>query len=100
MVSCMFHQTPAGLDEALLHIGQRPAVDALRQHQSSPRFEVPAVRAAFLLSVHWALAGIHVEHDAVGRIQRLGLCEHIAVHGHQPHEILLTSQQLGLEPMH
>jgi len=29
---------------------------------------------------------------------RLGLCEHIAVHGHQPHEILLTSQQLGLEP--
>jgi len=37
VVPGMFHQAPAGLDEALLHAGQRPAVDALRQHQAPPQ---------------------------------------------------------------
>ena len=33
----MFHQAPAGLDEALLQAGQRPSVDALREHQPPPQ---------------------------------------------------------------
>ena len=37
--------------------------------------------------------------DAVGSVPRLGLSDHVAVHGHQPDEVLLASQQLGLEPM-
>ena len=62
-------------------------------------FEVPAVRTVFLRSMHRTLAGVHVEHDAIGAIERLGLREHVTVHGHQPDEILLLGQQLGLEPM-
>jgi hypothetical protein len=41
VVPRVFHQAPAGLDEAQLHTGQRPAVDALRQHQSST--QIPKV---------------------------------------------------------
>ena len=63
------------------------------------RLEVPVVGAAFLLAMHRALAGIHVEHDAVGSAERLRLSDQLAVHGHQPDEVLLASQQLGLEPM-
>jgi hypothetical protein len=33
------------------------------------------------------------------RVPRLGMSDHVAVHGHQPDEVLLASQQLGLEPM-
>ena len=33
----MFHQAPAGLDEALLQAGQRPAVDPCRQHEPPPQ---------------------------------------------------------------
>jgi hypothetical protein len=62
-------------------------------------FEMPVVSASFLLAVYGTLAGIHVEHDAVGSVDHLRLSDHVAVHGHQPHEILLTGQQLGLEPM-
>lgn len=63
------------------------------------RLEVPVVGAAFLLPVYRTLARIHVEHDAVCAVQRLGLSDHVAVHGHQPHEVFFTGQQLGLEPM-
>ena len=49
--------------------------------------------------MHRALARIHVEHDPAGARRHLGLCEHLPVHGHQPDEILLSGQQLGLEPM-
>jgi hypothetical protein len=31
--------------------------------------------------MHRALAGIHVEHDAVGVVERLGLSDQVAVHG-------------------
>jgi hypothetical protein len=57
------------------------------------------VGAAFLLSVDGTLARIHVEYDAVGAIHRLGLGQHVPVHDHEPDQILLTGQQLGLEPM-
>ncbi len=52
-----------------------------------------------MLPMHRALAGIHVEHDAVGSVERLGLPDHVAVYGHQPHEVFFTGQQLGLELM-
>jgi hypothetical protein len=63
------------------------------------RLEVPVVRAAFLLPMHWTLAGIHVEHDAVGAVVPLRLGEHITVHRHQADEILLAGQQLGFKPV-
>jgi hypothetical protein len=69
------------------------------QRVIADRLEVAVVGAAFLLSMHWALAGIHVEQDAVGSVQRLGLPNHVAVHGHQSDEVLLARQQLGLEPV-
>jgi len=61
--------------------------------------EVPIVGAAFLLSMHWALTGIHVEDHAVGSVQRLDPSDHLAVEGHQSDEILLARQQLRLEPV-
>ena len=69
------------------------------QRVVADRLEVPVVGAAFLLSMHRALAGIHVEHRAVRVVERLGLSDQVAVYGHQPDEVLLASQQLGLEPM-
>jgi hypothetical protein len=39
-----------------------------------------------------ALAGIHVEHDAVGSVERLRLSDQVAVHGHQPDEVLVGGQ--------
>jgi hypothetical protein len=49
--------------------------------------------------MHRALAGIHIEHDAVGVVQEFGLCEQVPVQRDQPHKILLAGQHLGLEPM-
>ena len=49
--------------------------------------------------MHRALAGIHVEHRTVGSVERLRLSDQIAVHGHQPDEVVVTGQQLGLEPV-
>jgi hypothetical protein len=37
LVPRVFHQAPAGLDEALPHAGHLPAVDALGQHQPPPQ---------------------------------------------------------------
>ena len=63
------------------------------------RLEVPVVGAAFLRPMHRALAGIHVEHDAVGVVEPIGLSNQVAVHGHQPDEVVLARQQLRLELM-
>ena len=41
VVPRMLHQTPTGLDEPLLHTGQRPAFDPPRQHQPPP--QIPEV---------------------------------------------------------
>ena len=41
VVAGVLHQASAGLDEALLHAGERPAVDARRQHE--PPLEIPEV---------------------------------------------------------
>jgi len=49
--------------------------------------------------MHWVLARIHVEHDPAGARRHPGLREHLPVHGHQPDEVLLSGQQLGLKPM-
>ena len=49
--------------------------------------------------MHRTLAGIHVAHDPAGARRHPGLRQHLPVHGHQPDEILLSRQQLGLEPM-
>jgi hypothetical protein len=63
------------------------------------RFEVPVVGAAFLLTMNWSPAGIHVEHDAVGAVETLGLPQRLPVQSHQPEQILFLGQQLGLEPV-
>jgi hypothetical protein len=76
-----------------------PVIVEQKQRVVADRLEMPVIGAAFLLSVYWTLARIHVEYNAVGTIHELGLREHVSVHGHQSHEVLLTGQQLGLEPM-
>ena len=63
-----------------------------KQRMVADRREVPVVGAAFLLPMHRALAGIHVEHDAVGSVERLRLSDQVAVHRHQPIEVVITGQ--------
>ena len=70
-----------------------------KQRVVADRLEVPVVGAAFLLSMHGTLTGVHVEHDAVGVVHAFGLREQVPVQSHQPNEISLTGEQLGLEPM-
>ena len=43
------------------------------QRVIADRLEVTVVGATLLLPMNGALAGIHVEHDAVGSVQRLGV---------------------------
>ena len=47
--------------------------------------------------MNWTLAGVHVEYDAVGAVERLGLPQRLPVQRHQPDQILFRSQQLSLE---
>jgi hypothetical protein len=42
----MFHQTPAGFDEALLQAGQRPSVDGGREHEP-PEIPVTSLRESW-----------------------------------------------------
>ena len=70
-----------------------------KQRVVADGFKVPVIRAPFLCPMHRTLAGIHVEHDPAGARRHPGLRQHLPVHGHQPDEILLSRQQLGLEPM-
>ena len=76
-----------------------PVVIEQKQWVIADRLEVPVVGTAFLLPMHRALAGIHVEYDAGGVAARLGRSDQVAVHGHQPDEVVFTGQQFGLEPM-
>ncbi len=55
--------------------------------------------APFRRPMHRALTRIHVDYNPVGARRYLGLREHLPVHGPQPDEILLSRQQLGLEPV-
>ena len=70
-----------------------------KQRVVTDGLKVPVIRAPFLRPMHWTLAGIHVEHDTRGARRHPGLREHLPVHGHQPDEIFLSGQQVGLEPM-
>ena len=47
-----------------------------------------------------ALAASHVEDDAVRSLERLGLSDRVAVHGHPLDEVFFTRQQLGLLQHH
>ena len=42
-----------------------------------------------------ALAGIHVEHDADGSVAGLGLSDQVAVHRHQPDEVVFMGPLPG-----
>jgi hypothetical protein len=70
-----------------------------KQRVVADRFEVPVVGAALLLTMNRTLAGIHVQHDAVGAVETLGLPQRLPVQRHQPDQILFLGQQLGLEPV-
>src|SRR5258708_17892617 len=76
-----------------------PVTIEQKQRVVADRFEVPVVGAALLLTMNRTLAGIHVEHDALGAIKRLGLPQRLPVQRHQPEQILFSVQQLDLEPM-
>ena len=57
------------------------------------------VSAAFLLTVDRAFRGVHIEHDTLGLVLRLGLSDQLAVHRHQPKQVLFTGQQLCLKAL-
>ena len=73
----------------------QPREDGSHVSRSSAQKRAPS----FLLPMHQALAGIHIEHDAVGVVLEFGLCEQVPVRSHQPRQMFLASEQLGLEPM-
>jgi hypothetical protein len=70
-----------------------------KQRMEADGLEMSVVGAAFLLPMHRALTGIHVEDHGIGWVQRLDLADHIAVDSHQPDQIRLSGQQLRLEPV-
>ena len=57
------------------------------------------VSAAFLLAVNGAFCRVHIEHDTLGLVLRLGLSDQLAVDRHQPKQVLFTGQQLCLEAL-
>ena len=60
---------------------------------------ISVLGAAFLLPVYRAFRGVHVEHDALGIVLRFGLRDQLAVHRHQPQQVLFTGQQLCLKAL-
>ncbi len=56
-----------------------------------PRYLLPAVDRA--------LGRVHVENDALGVVLRLGLRNQLAVHSHQPQQVLFARQHLCLEAL-
>src|ERR1700680_1065564 len=50
-----------------------PVTIEQKQWVIADRLKVPVVRAALLLTMNRTLAGVHVEHDAVGAVKTLGL---------------------------
>ena len=80
----------------------RQAVAVLVEQQQrvvADRLEVPVVGTALLLAVDRAFGRIHVENDALGVVLRLGLRNQLAVHSHQPQQVLFARQHLCLEAM-
>ena len=63
-----------------------------KQRVVADRLEVPVVGTPFLLPVYRALAGVHVEHRTAGSVARLRLSDQVAVHGHQPDEVVVARQ--------
>src|SRR5207245_9637962 len=76
-----------------------PVTIEQKQWVVADRLKVPVVGAALLLTMNRTLAGVHVEHDAVGAVETLGLPQRLSVQRHQPDQILFLGQQLGLEPV-
>jgi hypothetical protein len=68
-----------------------------KQRVVADRLEVPVVGAALLLTMDSSESPVHVEHDALGAVERLGLPQCLPVQRHQPDQILFPGQQLGLE---
>ena len=71
-----------------------PVMVEQKQRVVADRLEVPVVGAALLLTMNRTLAGIHVEHDAVGAVEGLGLTQRLPIQRHQPDQILFLGQQL------
>ena len=61
-----------------------------QQRVVADRLEVTVIGAAFLLTVDRTLGGVHVEHDAVRIVGGFGLCDQLAVHRHQPDQVLVA----------
>jgi len=70
-----------------------------QQRVVADRLEMAVVGAALLLAVDRAFGRIHVEHDVLGLVLRLGLRHQFAVHSHQPQQVLLACQHLCLEAL-
>ncbi len=70
-----------------------------KQRMVADRLKVPVVGAALLLTMNRTLAGVHVEHDAIGAVETFGLPKRLPVQRHQPDQILFLGQQLSLEPV-
>jgi hypothetical protein len=78
--------------------GQTVALAAEQQERViAGRLEVTVVRAVLLLAVHRDLGRVHVQHNALRGIDRLGFGDQLPIHRRQPGEILFLGKQVGLE---
>ena len=68
-----------------------------KQRVVADRLEVSVVGTAFLLAMDRTLGGVHVKDDAVRIVGGFGFCDQLAVHRHQPDQVLLAGQQFRLE---
>ncbi|MGA7626208.1 MAG: hypothetical protein WCA91_21795 [Candidatus Acidiferrales bacterium] len=59
-----------------------PVTIEQKQRVVADRLKVPVVGAALLLTMNRTLAGVHVEHDTLGAIKRLGLPQRLPVQRH------------------
>ena len=70
-----------------------------QQRVIADRLEMAVVGAALLLAVDRAFGRIHVENDPLGVVLRLGLRNQLAVHSHQPQQVIFARQHLCLEAL-
>jgi hypothetical protein len=54
-----------------------------KQQVVADRLKVLAVGAALMLTMNRTLTGVHVEHDALGAVESLGLSQRRSVQRHQ-----------------
>ena len=79
--------------------GRQAVAFTVEQHQRviAGRLEVPIVGALLLMALDPNLGAVHVQHDALGRVDGFRLGDQLSIDRGQSGEILFLGKQVGLE---